>query len=163
MNGRNVAGVVLILFVAWFGYWGWFTINVDYHYDTELGDFYDLVVSSNDVPTKIVYMDKFISAVKTLGLDSGQSCIYWQRPDSDLAYHFSIALSLLARLEALNDVPAKSFEYSMSYGQVQNLITCFHNNSMRVFEQAYEFRHGVWWNAILPFSLNINDRTCPVK
>jgi len=156
LKAKAVGAIVLVLVivcVGWLGYWAWYETVVSYHYDTELGDFYDFVSSSNDVPTKIVYMNKFIGSLESLGLDGGQSCMYWQRPDSDLAYHFTIALSLLARLEALNNIAPKSFEYSMSYKQVQDLITCFEHNSLSVYRQAYMLRHGVWWEAVFPYEL----------
>jgi hypothetical protein len=143
-----VAIILIVLVVAYFGYYVWFSVQVDYRFDTQIGDKFELSDRASDAKTKLMYLDQFIEALKANGLTEGQTAIFWPRPTSDLAQNYNTVLSLRERLAQLADMEPNSMQYQQGMTQITLQEYCWF--PINIFKQGYELKNGIWWAALLP-------------
>src|SRR5574337_6405 len=78
--GIFAVGIIIL------GYGGYVNWQVGLAYDRDIGGFFEYADRASDAKTKSMYFDKFVSAIKKEGLDTGYSSVFYQnQPEANLA------------------------------------------------------------------------------
>jgi hypothetical protein len=151
-----------IVTVLWVGY----IINdvrANFEYDNTVQSYWELSVKASTLQTKTMYLNQYVTALDDAHLCCNAAWI-WQTRDNDYGYNYTALKSLQTRMQEIQSMDVKSFEYQQAISQItaqeqgeaETMLSTFKTIWFKcnhtLFWGPYEFL-GIFGLAVLAFVL----------
>lgn len=147
---KRIVGIVLgIIALVWGMLFGFIYIN---HYISLINDLtvsWSLADKSATIEKKSEYLDKYVGAIRKLGLTEGHSAIMFKTENNNMANNFDALLSLQERLHEMNGMDKTSFAYQVALQQLTQQEWQEATELTGQFESAYCNRYALFSLGIL--------------
>lgn len=92
-------------------------VYVDYRYDNEVADYWDLSERASTLDQKAVYLDKFVAAIENSHL-SGNDALFLPTPATSYDQNLIAVKSLQTRMHEIQTMDVRSLEYQQAINQI---------------------------------------------
>lgn len=93
-------------------------IWANYEYKKKVESFWNLADKSSTISEKSLYIDEFVNALENENLQGTHDAIIFKNNDNSFDYNFKALKSLQSRLQEIETMDIKSFEYQTAIQQI---------------------------------------------
>jgi hypothetical protein len=148
---ENAIAILFLLFVVAIivGIAAWVvdSFGLNYHYNNEIGSYFELSDKASTIDTKLEYLEKYEKGLLKYGLDKGQSTMNYQTSETDLSENYKVLLTLKERLKETKNLPKNSDAYQWAIKQITEEYCWFHQY---VFMHGFYIKMGRPWFSLFP-------------
>jgi hypothetical protein len=127
-----VISLVLAIIMIGKGVLGWYEYNKTYK------SYWNLAVKASTIPQKTIYVDKFVIALENSGMNGEYDAVFLETPDNSFDKNLEALKTLQTRLQEIQLMDPKSFEYNTAISQITAQEQGESNSMLTVFS-------GIWW------------------
>lgn len=113
-------------------------IIADYSYKNNYASYWELADKSSTIEKKQEYIDKFVEALKSAGLEGEHNAVWLTTPDNSFDRNIEALESLQLRLNEIKTMDIRSFEYQTAIQQ----ITAQEQGEAQAMIKTLK---GIWW------------------
>lgn len=161
---KQTLGILLIVIAVIFA--GGFIIDAvhaNYEYSNEYSSYWTLADKASTITLKSTYIDQFVSALGSSGLQGTHDAIWFPTADNSFDSNFQTLQSLQSRLHTISTMDEGSIQYQTAIQQITAQEQDEATDMLAVFEDCWYKVHHYWlWNGwlnaveiILPIGLVI--------
>lgn len=127
-----VISIILAAIMIGKGILGWYEYNKTYK------SYWNLAVKASTIPQKAIYVDKFVDALENSGMNGDHDAVFLKTPDNSFDKNLETLKTLQIRLQEIQVMDPKSFEYNTAITQITAQEQGEANSMLTVFS-------GIWW------------------
>lgn len=127
-------------------------VSYSYHYDREIGSYWELADKSSTLQAKSDYMNKFVEAIeKNIDIED-YNAVFLKTPTNSVKKNLDALKTLQTRLKEIQKIDITSFAYQQAIQQITAQEQGEAKDMISVFEDVYAKNHYPlvwdWWAAI---------------
>lgn len=116
--GRAFGIVFSVIGLVWITGFITCQVRAEYEYETKISSNWSLADKASTIKQKSEYIDKFVKALEDQHLEGQHSAIIFPTPNNSFDENFKALKSLQERLEEIQVMDPKSFEYQSAIQQI---------------------------------------------
>jgi hypothetical protein len=140
-KGYKKVGIILtIISSVWLCIIIGTAIIANYEYSKNYKSYWNLADKASTIPQKSIYVDQFVQRLETSGLNGKYDAIFLETPDNSFDKNLEALKTLQTRLQEIQLMDPKSFEYNTAISQITAQEQGEANAMLSVFK-------GVWFKS----------------
>ena len=130
-------------------------VSYNYHYDKEIGSFWELADKSSTLQAKSDYIDKFVGAIEKNIDINDYNAVFLKTPTNSVKYNLGALKTLQQRLKEIQKIDIASFAYQQAIQQITAQEQGEAKEMITIFQEVYAKNHypliWAWWGGLFCF------------
>lgn len=149
---KLIGASLLIISIIFIAIWITVGVRANYEWNSNYYSYWSLGVKASTIEQKSQYIDRFVTALQTAGLQGSNDALFFPTADNSFDSNFQALQSLQGRLHEIQKMDESSFQYQTAIQQITSQEQDDAGDMLNVLSGTWwKVHHYFLWNPWITF------------